>query len=66
MAADSFGDFTCYFRGAFFGQDAGKRDRPAQWGNKDGLLACGQRTHTVGGEQFRSARPWLQTSHRSP
>ena len=26
MAADSFGDFTCYFRGAFFGQDAGSKD----------------------------------------
>jgi DNA polymerase III delta prime subunit len=23
MATDSFGDFTCYFRGAFFGRDAG-------------------------------------------
>ena len=26
MGADSFGDFTCYFRGAFFGRDAGSKD----------------------------------------
>lgn len=26
MAADSFGDFTCYFRGAFFGRDAGSKE----------------------------------------
>ena len=26
MAADSFGDFTCYFRGAFFGRDAGSTE----------------------------------------
>jgi len=25
MATDSFGDFTCYFRGTFFGRDAGSR-----------------------------------------
>lgn len=27
MATDSFGDFTCYFRGVFFGRDAGSSQR---------------------------------------
>ena len=27
MAAESFGDFTCYFRGAFFGRDAGSTEK---------------------------------------
>ena len=27
MATDSFGDFTCYFRGAFFGRDAGSSQK---------------------------------------
>ena len=26
MTTDSFGDFTCYFRGAFFGRDAGSKE----------------------------------------
>ena len=26
MPTDSFGDFTCYFRGAFFGRDAGSKE----------------------------------------
>ncbi len=27
MATDSFGDFTCYYRGAFFGRDAGSSQK---------------------------------------
>ena len=67
MAADSFGDFTCYFRGAFFGRDAGSKEiKAAQRRNKDDLLAGSIRTDAMGGEQFRSARSWFQASHRRP
>ena len=40
MATDSFGDFTCYFRGPFFGRDATQAKDTSQWGNKDVLMAC--------------------------
>ena len=45
MAIDSFGDFTCYFRGAFFGRDAGSSEKTYRngetkvftWGAASGL-----------------------------
>ena len=33
MAAQSFGDFTCYYRGPFFGRDAGSIQRTDRNGN---------------------------------
>ena len=34
MATDSFGDFTCYFRGAFFGRDAGSTQKTLRNGKQ--------------------------------
>ena len=40
MAVDSFGDFTCYFRHAFFGRDAGSKE----------ILRNGETETSLGGQ----------------
>ena len=44
--SESFGSFTCYYRGAFFGQDAGKKQIQVQGSAKTISWRAAPGTHS--------------------